>query len=172
MHRTLISALQFQVAWFFCVLVPNPVALAVFTLANLWLHLRVVANLERESLWLLSVWCAGVLLDSVLFGSGLFANNDGSVWPPLWLLFLWLNFAMALRYCFAFLQKNLWVTAALGAIAGPSSYFSGAYLNGGVTLAEPVAVSLSVLAVVWALFLPLVAFFARSFHLKSIDEHA
>ena len=172
MRRTIISALQFQVAWFFCVLVHSPLALTLFTLANLWLHLRVVNNLEREPLWLVGLWCAGVALDSLLFASGLLANTDGSPWPPLWLLLLWLNFAMAVRYCFAFLQKNLLLTALLGAIAGPASYLSGAYLNGGVTLAQPLLVSLLVLGVLWGVFLPSAAYVARSLRVNRVGENA
>ncbi|MFV8783714.1 DUF2878 domain-containing protein [Microbulbifer sp. SA54] len=161
MWRTITSGIQFQLAWLVCVLVANPFIVALFTAGNIWVHLRFVANLPREPLWLFGIWAAGVLLDWVLFAGGLLINRDGSLMPPVWLICLWANFALALRYAFGFLRKNLWIAAALGAWAGPSSYYIGAQLNGGVWLMQPIVVTLLVFALIWALFLPLLAGLSR-----------
>ncbi|WP_295799189.1 DUF2878 domain-containing protein [uncultured Microbulbifer sp.] len=172
MWRVVASAVQFQIAWLFCVVVANPIAVALFTLCNLCVHLRYVANLPYEPVWILSVGCAGMLLDTAMFASGVLSSSGGQAFPPIWLLLLWLNFAMALRYCFAFLQKSLWLSAAAGFFAGPASYFTGAYLNGGVVLMSPLFLGLLVLAATWAIFLPLLVALARVIHFRRSHENA
>ncbi|MEX2962295.1 DUF2878 domain-containing protein [Microbulbifer sp. TYP-18] len=161
MWRILVNALLFDIAWPLCVLVDNLALVCAFTLLNLYVHLRFIANLPHEFLWVGMIWVFGVLIDGFLFSQGLMINIDGSKFPPFWLLLLWVNFAMALRYAFFFLQKNLWLAAAVGGVAGPFSYYMGAWLNGTVMFREPVVLSLAVLSLVWALFLPLVAWLAR-----------
>lgn len=172
MWRTVCSAIQFQIAWPVCVLVGSPLIVAAFTVANLWLHTFYVANLPRESGWLVSAWSAGALLDLAVFRSGLLINSDGSIWPPFWLLCLWLNFALAVRYCFAFLQKNLLLASALGAVAGPFSYFVGSALNGQVSLMQPPAQTLIALALIWAVFLPFLVRLARLFDTVEARQNA
>ncbi|WP_346836615.1 DUF2878 domain-containing protein [Microbulbifer sp. SAOS-129_SWC] len=161
MGRTLASALLFQLAWFVCVLVPAPGIVLAVTVLNLAVHARFLDRSARQWLWLAVVFIAGAALDTMLFQLGVLQNRDFAAVPPFWLLCLWLNFAAALRTAFAFLQRNLWLAAALGALAGPASYLSGSLLNGSVDLQRPLAVSLAVLAVVWALLLPLFAGLAR-----------
>ncbi|WP_226661000.1 DUF2878 domain-containing protein [Microbulbifer aggregans] len=161
MWRAVLSGIQFQLAWLVCVLVENPVVVTAYTLGNLWFHMRFVADFPGESTCLFRIWCAGVLLDGLLFAGGFLVNQDGSLLPPIWLLCLWANFALALRYAFGFLRKNLWLAAALGGWAGPSSYYLGAQLNGGVSMMQPLAVTLLVFALIWATFLPGLVAFSR-----------
>ena len=162
MWRVIASGALFQVAWLVCVLAGSASLVLAYTLINLAVHLRFIADLPREPAWLVVICLAGIVLDGVMFLVGVLQNSDGSTVLPFWLVCLWLNFAMALRYSFAFLQRNLVVAAALGALAGPFSYFSGAMLNGDVSLQQPLTYSLSALALTWGLFLPLAAALARS----------
>lgn len=172
MARAIVSGVLFQAAWLVCVLAGSPAIVLAYTAANLFVHLRFIAILPRESSWLLLVTGSGILLDTVAFQGGLLVNADGSSWPPGWLLCLWLNFAMALRYCFAFLQKNLLLAGALGAFAGPSSYFTGALLNGNVQLAQPLFLSLPILSLIWATLLPFLAYLARGYWFGKVSQHA
>ncbi|MFS1524864.1 DUF2878 domain-containing protein [Microbulbifer sp. 2304DJ12-6] len=171
MWRFVANALLFDIAWPLCVIVARPWIIVPFTLINLFLHLAFVANLRREPLWLAGVFLFGVGVDSVLFHLGLLQNQSGQPWPPLWLICLWLNFAMTLRYSLVFLQRNLWLAAVLGGIFGPFSYYTGAFLNGTVALHQPLWQSLLVLSLLWALMLPGFARTARNQCLKE-RKHA
>lgn len=161
MWRPVVSGIQFQIAWLFCVLVESPVAVIAFTLGGIWFHMRYVADVPGESLRMFRIWCVGILLDGLLFTGGLLVNQDGSLLPPIWLVCLWANFALALPYAFGFLRKNRWIAAALGAWAGPSSYYLGAQLNGEVSMMQPLTGTLLVFALIWAIFLPVLVAFSR-----------
>ncbi|WP_373565903.1 DUF2878 domain-containing protein [Microbulbifer okhotskensis] len=161
MWRLIVNALLFDIAWPLCVIVAKAWLIIPFTILNLLIHLKFVANLHGEPLWLACILFWGVSIDSVLFHLGVLRNESGSPWPPLWLIFLWLNFAMTLRYSLVFLQKNLWLAAILGGFFGPFSYFTGALLNGTVELHQPLWQSLGILCVIWAVILPAFAFEAK-----------
>ncbi|WP_413665324.1 DUF2878 domain-containing protein [Microbulbifer sp. CNSA002] len=170
MWRFVANALLFDIAWPLCVIVAKVWLVVPFTLVNLFVHLRYIANLPREPLWLAGVFIFGVSIDSILFHLGVMRNDSGSSWPPLWLICLWLNFAMTLRYSLVFLQKNLWLAVILGGFFGPFSYFTGAFLNGTVELHRPLWQSLGTLSVIWACILPLFAYLARKICQKEVSN--
>ncbi|WP_323844590.1 DUF2878 family protein [Microbulbifer magnicolonia] len=161
MWRFAANALLFDIAWPLCVLVDSVAVIAVFTLANLFIHLRFVANKPNEWLWILVIWCCGATIDTAVFSSGLLRNDNGSPFPPPWLLLLWVNFATALRYSMFFLQKSAALAAVLGGVFGPFSYWTGAWLNGTVEFQQPVILPVVVLVIIWALFLPFTTWLAR-----------
>ncbi|SDK12187.1 DUF2878 domain-containing protein [Microbulbifer yueqingensis] len=161
MWRIIVNALLFDIAWPLCVLVDSVAVIVAFTLANLFIHLRIVADKPNEWLWVGTIWLCGASMDTLVFSSGVLVNDDGSPFPPAWLLLLWANFAMALRYSMFFLQKSAWLAVVLGGAFGPFSYWTGAWLNGTVEFSEPVILSVSVLVILWALFLPFTTWLSR-----------
>ncbi|MFI2809722.1 MULTISPECIES: DUF2878 domain-containing protein [Microbulbifer] len=161
MWRIVVNAVLFDIAWPLCVLVDSVWIIIAFTAANLFVHLRIVADKANEWLWIAVVWLLGFSIDTAVFSSGLLVNDDGSPFPPAWLLLLWVNFAMALRYSMFFLQKSAILAALLGGIFGPFSYWTGAWLNGTVEFSQPVIVPVIVLVCIWALFLPFTTWLSR-----------
>ncbi|AOS98160.1 hypothetical protein AUP74_02765 [Microbulbifer aggregans] len=161
MWRFVVNAVLFDIAWPLCVLVDSVAIIAAFTLANLLVHLLIVANKPREWLWVATIWICGAAMDTVVFSTGLLVNDSGSPFPPPWLLLLWVNFATALRYSMFFLQKSAWLAAALGAFFGPFSYWTGSWLNGTVEFSQPVILSVGVLVILWAFFLPFTTWLSR-----------
>ncbi|WP_255461868.1 DUF2878 domain-containing protein [Microbulbifer sp. ALW1] len=171
----LISGCLFEGIWLLCVMAPSSTLIVLFTAANLLCHLwlfcgprtesgvshRVSDSVLRTLLWLILVSTLGVVMDSLLFQYGLFQTPDKFSIIPLWLAMLWVNFALALRFAFVFLQKHLLLAALFGLIGGPLSYFIGAEIGGRVTLAEPLWLSLGLLGFLWAVFLVLMAYWAR-----------
>lgn len=81
-------------------------------------------------------------------------------WPPAWLLALWLAFATTLDLSLGFLKGRLGIAAILGAIFGPLAYFGGARL-GAMTFGDPLWLSLVVMALFWALAMPVLSEIAR-----------
>lgn len=118
---------------------------------------------EREWLLVALTGAAGLLVDTVWIQAGVLRYAAPGPWPevaPLWIVALWVNLALTLNHCMAYLRNSPLVAAALGAVGGPLSY--GAAIKGWQA-AEPgvSAVTLTVLlAVAWALAVP--ALFALS----------
>lgn len=171
MWRFVVNAVLFDIAWPLCVLVDSVAIIATFTLANLLIHLFVVADKPREWLWVAAIWVSGVTMDTVVFSTGLLVNDSGSPFPPPWLLLLWVNFATALRYSMFFLQKSAWLAAVLGGIFGPFSYWTGSWLNGTVEFSQPVILPVIVLVILWVMFLPFTTWLARRSIFKEV-RHA
>ncbi|WP_193754330.1 DUF2878 domain-containing protein [Microbulbifer sp. Q7] len=166
------SGLVFEGVWLVCVLSPGVTVLAAVTLANLLIHLWLfdlqaapgerTSSVVRTLLWVALVALSGAAMDALLFHFGQFATSAEFRFLPLWLAFLWVNFSLALRFAFRFLQRNLWVAALFGATGGPLSYWVGAKINGDVILGQPIMATVLLLALLWAVYLPVLMACARS----------
>jgi Protein of unknown function (DUF2878) len=162
-----ISLLLMQFGWFACVLGaakgmpwlgPSVVLLLIF------LHLRKLRRAATETTWrercgretliLVIVLCLGILLEGV-FSLGNVLRYPEPGLPPLWLVMLWPNFAMAtaeggsLR---GLASRPQW-GFVLGAIFGPLAYRGGVALAP-VTFGEPLVRTYGILALVWACVVP------------------
>ena len=135
-----------------CVLGGQHPALLAGVFAGLIAHLWLCRQRAAQCLAILSVGLAGCALDALLGLLGLF-DFHGEVLPA-WLVLLWLVFASSLRYCLAWAASPAWRGALLGALGGPLAYCAGASLAG-VGLPSGIGVSALWLALIWALWLPL-----------------
>jgi len=163
--RLLVDVVCYQLGWFSCVLgaahhhawagVTAAVALTVFHLALLesparqWQEIRLVV----------AVMVAGLLVDGTLSALGWVRYPQGQpapFVPPVWMLCLWMLFATLLPGALAWLRGRPVLAALLGALGGPLAYLAGERL-GAIALGEGVAplVGLAVLAVAWAVVIPL-----------------
>jgi hypothetical protein len=165
--QRLINAVLFQLVWFVCLLAGSVWAL-VATAAYLLLHDRYFMHTRRE--WrLLGVFLAlGIMIDGALFQLGLFsfgANvTSQNSFPPLWLLCLWVSVATLFAHSLAFLRSRYLLASTMGSIGPTLSYFAGANLAG-ITLADPLWLSLLVVACVWSIVLPFGLFLAEKWAL-------
>jgi hypothetical protein len=73
---------------------------------------------------------------------------------------LWALFATLLRGPFRWLSGRYWLSALLGALFAAPNYFAGARL-GAVTFSDNLVYSFCVLALLWALAMPLMVWLAR-----------
>jgi hypothetical protein len=103
----------------------------------------------------------GLVVDSLLSGIGLllFKNNSAWVAPP-WILAMWLNFALVLRVSLRWLQGRYLLGGLMGALGGPAAYWAGERM-GAVSFGAPLITTLAVLAIIWALVVPLLLFRSR-----------
>lgn len=153
--RQWLNAGVFQLGWLICVvggnrsaLVAGPVLLAV--------HFVWISRSPREWCALLAIAAIGIGVDSALHAGGIFRFVDTALGVPPWLAVLWLLFATTLAHGLRWLQGRLWLAAALGAVAGPLSYYAGTRL-GAAAFGVVLPVALIILAAVWALLLPLLS---------------
>ena len=119
------------------------------------IHLRLAEKPATEMLLIVSTGLVGVTVDSALVSAGLMSYTSGTLitgLSPLWILGMWMLFATTFNVSFRWLQSRVMLAAALGAVFGPLSYYSGSKI-GAVTLNEPGAAMLA-LALTWGLMLP------------------
>jgi len=122
------------------------------------------AALRRDLLPVAACIAIGFLCDSVFAATGLVRYASPGPWPqlaPMWIVALWAGLGLTLQHSLAFLQSRLWLAALLGAVAAPMSYYAAARAWQAIDLAQPLAMTLSILAITWALVLPLVVLIAR-----------
>ncbi|MEX6501733.1 DUF2878 domain-containing protein [Pseudomonas zhanjiangensis] len=159
MPKLIANALLFQLGWLACILAGDGPGLLVVA-AVLAVHLLWTSSWAAEGKLLLSVFLLGSALDSFLLNLGLFDFGEPRTLIPLWLTMLWLLLATTLNHCLAWTAQPWWRGSLLGAIGGPLSYYAGASLAG-VGLPYGTLPTLAVLALIWALVIPLLHGFAR-----------
>ncbi|MGE8495869.1 MAG: DUF2878 domain-containing protein [Pseudomonas sp.] len=159
MPRLIANALLFQLGWFACVLGGNSLWLLVVGVA-LAVHLLWTSSWQAEGKLLLSVFLFGSAVDSFLMHLGVFDFGEPGTLIPLWLALLWLLLGTTLNHCLAWSAQPWWRASLLGAVGGPMAYYAGAQL-GGVVLPLGTVPTLGLLAVIWAIVLPVLHGFAR-----------
>ncbi|MRI31846.1 DUF2878 domain-containing protein [Endozoicomonas sp. OPT23] len=153
---TLNREMVFNGVWFYLTwlsAVWGQTAFLPLTAALLLLHGFIHRKHPTEFLLILIVASIGIEIDQLLSWSGFFIFKD-SIWLPEWLLLLWCAFAATLRHSLNFLAGSPKLAAVFGAIGGSSSYFAGVQL-GAVEFGFSLIFSLTVLAFIWAVLMPL-----------------
>jgi len=164
---TLMNILGFQISWFASVLGAakglswlGPLAVTMW----LTLHISMAPNRMAEACLALSAGVLGFLLDTLLIASGVFVPVQ-YLWPapfsPLWMVFLWINFATLLNRSLGWLHGRYLLAVLLGTLGGPAAYYSGAEL--GAIVRFPHDKNLILLAVAWGLAMPVVLWLANDF---------
>lgn len=95
----------------------------------------------------------GAVVDSAYAATGMIAY--ASPWPsaqlaPVWILGLWLSFALTLRHSLRWMVERRWLGVLLGGVFGPVSYAVAGHVWGAATFDWPLAAWFSVIGVSWA----------------------
>lgn len=157
--KSLTNVAMFNGAWLCCVLGGNEIAIAT-ALTVVMLHLRFTADDWREILLVVQVVVLGFFVDSMLIRSGVIVLPNDLVIPPVWLICLWIVFSTLLNHSLRWLHSHLYLAVLLGALAAPFSYYAGIRLTD-VSLAEPRAWSLGLIAFAWAVAFPMCLWLAQ-----------
>ena len=116
----------------------------------------------------------GLLIESAAAGSGWLrhaAPQPG--WPaPPWILLLWGAFALTLNHSMAWFARQPWLAAVFAGIGGPLAYLGAARGFGAVAFVAPAWHGVLVLAVGWALGLPLLLRIASAPSSSPREVHA
>jgi hypothetical protein len=114
----------------------------------------------------LAAMIIGLFTDTALIMLGTVEPNR-SVMPhpllPLWDLMIWANFSLTLNTSLGFLQKKPFVSAVLGAVCAPGTYY-GAGRLGALHFSEPVFVNLLWIGFVWFFAMPCLSLTAMYVH--------
>ncbi len=148
----------FYCGWFACVLgaahgwVTAGTAIAAMIVA---VHVSFALRpLEELKLAVITV-VIGAAWDSSLMSLGWLSFASGTMiegFAPHWILAMYALFAMTLNVSLDWLKGRWMITAVLGAVSGPLSYWAGARL-GAVIFVNPDS-ALAALAAGWAVMLP------------------
>ncbi|MGQ3002139.1 DUF2878 domain-containing protein [Variovorax sp.] len=157
----------FQLAWFAAVLGAahgHPLwGTACIAAAIAW-HLWVSARPAQEAR-LVAIACAlGVAIETGHALGGLVRYPSGqpiAQLAPYWMVALWGLFAIALNVTLRWLHRRYLLAAVLGAVCGPASFVAGVKLGAAQFVDRGPA--LVVLAVVWAVAMPLLVWLAQRF---------
>ena len=125
-------------------------------------HLAWVPRPAEELKLIACVALIGGLWDSAMAHFAILSYPQGMLVPgmaPMWIPALWALFAAQFNTTYKWLKNRLWVAAVLGAIAGPLSFRAGTALHA-VQFTDLIA-SPMILAVGWALLLPIIALLSR-----------
>ncbi|MBT1064989.1 DUF2878 family protein [Bowmanella sp. Y26] len=160
-RQTLQNLLWFQVCWFTAVLGQNDWVWLIMLL----LIAHLLSQSPKMGDWPVLVSCAaiGISTDILLTKLAFFAFSPSPVLAiPVWLMGLWLAFAGTLSYGLRWLQPHTFLASVLGAVFGPLSYYAGMQL-GAVQFEHRLFFTMLVLALVWALLMPLFCYIAAHF---------
>lgn len=173
MTRLIVNIVGFQAGWLSCVVgaanglaLLGPLVVVCVLAVHLWLH----AARRREALAIGVVACVGTLVDAGLAGAGVLTFEHGSLGVfSLWLGALWVNFAATLSVSLRWLGRWVLVAAVLGAVSGPSTYYAGMRL-GAIGFGTDVWRALGILALEWAIALPLALMAFERIHRSGLGE--
>lgn len=150
----LFNIVSFKLLWFILVVFQDKAAvpaILILMLLNLW-------HPNKDEAWksLFGIALIGIIIDSALSLSGIFNFGNQLEWfpIPLWLVLLWLAFAMTLPYGFAFIGKYAISTQAIIGGLGSFSYFLGRNLDA-VSYGYSSIATQSLLMVMWGIGIPL-----------------
>lgn len=153
MQKLLLNIALFQIGWFVCILFGSVWAVAYSLLALLG-HFYVSNRRVDDLLAVLLCLIIGLAHDTLLIHAGVLVFAESAAWPPLWITCLWLLMGVTLNHSMQWVYDRPWVSAALGAIAGPASYFAGVQLSS-AQWAGSVVYALCMIAALWLVVLPL-----------------
>lgn len=167
MKAILANIIVFQIGWLCCVLAgANHIPWIGTTLALLIVarHLGCVRNARTELLLIASAGIIGLVWDSLLVYAGLLQYPSGTLVDaaaPHWIIAMWLLFATTLNVSLRWLKHRLLMAAIVGAMSGPTAWYTG-YKLGGVQIPD-IPFAMAVLALGWALLLPLLMSLSNRF---------
>lgn len=162
-----ISLIGYQLVWFSAVIGAGRglvwPALSAMLLYVIW-QFSISRQRRADLLLICTALVAGCALDGTLLNAGLLhyrAMSPLSMLPPLWILALWVSFALTFTQSLQYLQTRLLLATLLGAIGGPLAYLGAARGWQVVSFADPLWLDLLCLAVGWGLATPLLAHLAK-----------
>lgn len=160
MKSKLLNFLLYQLGWFSCVLGAAwgfPLSGGIAALLLLLIHLLLTDSRIAELRLILFACLLGVLVDSLqqAFGVLTFKADPGwPLWLPLWVFVIWAQFASLLRFSLNWMAERYLLGVGLGLIGGPLAYWGGVRI-GAAEFGDNLLLSLSSLAVVWGVMIPL-----------------
>lgn len=160
MTSKILNAVLFQLIWFACVWggASGRWWLAVASVIGfaLWQVPRSARPKTELALMGAAVF-TGLLVDTVYVVAGLVSYPQPGPWrglAPVWIIALWVGFALTLNHSLAWLKDRPLAAALMGGLAGPLSFWIGVTRFAAAEFVAPAPLVLVILGAAWALLLP------------------
>ena len=147
--------------------------LVLLTFFVAW-HARTAPTARADFLLAIIAMSIGLLLDTWYIRAGLIVYEGSTLsqsFAPLWILGLWVNFALTMNGCLGWLQQRRVLAGLLAAVCGPASYYGGIALGTARVTGDPV-ILFGAIGLAWALALPLLltlsSYLSLTFHAEQI----
>ena len=122
----IINAVFFYLIWWGCILgirldlyYLGPILFAVFIMV----HLNIISNVKKEAKLILRCGILALIIESLHLYSELISYEGyllpGSLFPPLWIICIWITLSMTLNYSMFFLKERWLMMIICGGIFGP-----------------------------------------------------
>ena len=160
----IINFVLFQAGWFIGVLGAsyNQTYLALtLSIVILLVHFALIKNRILELKLIIIAGLIGLLFDGALLNFDLIIYNDPVLpypFTPIWIVMLWMFFAMTLNHSLAWLRQKIYISILFGALGGPLAYIAGEKL-GAITLLS--TNSIIILSIGWAFITPVLLIIAN-----------
>jgi len=158
-----INFILFQLGWFAGV-VGAAVQLELLAVSSITLiiFIHVIFLTKDRKAELLLVFTAGVvglLVDSLLITLGVFTPvnswNSNNI-APVWLVGLWMLFAITLNHSLRWLQQRYFIASLMGFVFAPLAYWAGQRLGAlSFSSDQPLFISLLTIGACWIIVTPL-----------------
>ena len=125
------------------------------SLVIIFLHLKVTKNNTNDLKLFIFALTIGFFFDGFLQLQQLIVYfNPGWPYPlpPLWILVMWVIFAMTLNHSLKWMKGRVLIAMLFGLIGGPLAYLAGEKLNAIILNSSS---TLYILAIGWAIITPL-----------------
>ena len=160
-HSKILNAVFYELGWASCVFGAAwgyPLPGAGLALLLVIAHVLLAEDRRGEIRLILIAVLLGVLLDSGQQALGLFSfKADGfGLSLPLWVFVSWAQFATLFHYALNWLAGRPLLAVLFGLLGGPLAYGGGIKIGAAQFGPSPM-LTLGVLAVLWALVIPLLA---------------
>lgn len=136
--------------------------LLMLGLFALW-HLNTTRWLRADLILVGVAASGGFLVDSALLHAGVLSYATPipfSGAAPIWIVVLWVAFALTLNHSMGFLRGRPWLAAAFGLAGGPLAYWVAVKVWNAAQFGPSELTSLIVLGIVWALLTPVLMYLA------------
>lgn len=152
----------YQLVWFAIVISASrgrPMWGIAAALVFIALQFHYSTTRKSDARALLAAFLCGFVMDGALAGTGWlhYASPLLSLPAPIWILTLWMAFAMTLNHSMAFLRGKPVLAAVLGGIGGPLAYLGAARGFDAVIFSTPTWQPIIVLVIGWAVALVVLA---------------
>jgi hypothetical protein len=156
----IINAAFFYLIWWGCILgirsnlyYLGPILTTIFILV----HLNIISEAKEEITFILYCGVLALAIESLHLYFGLLSYEgyiySSSLFPPLWIICIWMTLAATLNYSMSFLKERWPRIVLCGGIFGPVCYY-GAMKFEIIHFHFSIEKSIFILSAVWAICLP------------------
>lgn len=177
MLNKLANFAAFQLGWFACIVgagTGHPWIGVVVVLISVAIHSTLLPRRNELVALVIFAMLLGLLSDGLLLILGVvqFPDRARLITPvPLWMIFMWANFALTIPISLQWMTKRYSLAALLGFVGGPVAYYTGMKLDA-VLISGTTQVSLFLIGLEWGIAMPVLMYVHNQISFNADQERA